>query len=155
MGGISTVSYREDGNVLEIFNKLWDQILCSGRGMILLDCATEELDCPIRRLNNRHNQRSDARILAANRDFLLSLESLREINQNYLNTSKLVFVDKSGIRTPSGGVNLRLHPTPQKPQPHSKCDHDRRHDMKKFGSMEDSDVEGCAKELGSMGFNGR
>jgi hypothetical protein len=155
MGGISTVSYREDENVLEAFNKLWDQILCSGRGMILLDYATEELDCPIRRLNNRHNQRSDARILAANRDFLLSLESLREINQNYLSTSELVFVDKSVIQTPSGGVNQRLHSTPQKPQPHSRCDHDRRHDMKDFGSMEDFDVEGCAKELGSIGLHGR
>jgi hypothetical protein len=158
MGGISTVPHREDENVLKMFkmfNQLWDQLLWSERGMILLDYATEQLDCPIRGLNNRYNQRSDARILAANRDFLLSLESLRETNQNYLNTSQLVFADKSGILTPSGVVNPRQSPTPQKAQPHSRCDHDRRHDMKKSGSMEDVDVDGCAKELGSMGLNGR
>jgi hypothetical protein len=147
--------HRENEIILMNCNQLWDQILRSERGMKFLDSATEELDCPIRRLNNRHNQRSDARILAANQDFLLSLESLRETNQNYLNTSQLVFADKSGILTPSGGVNLRLPPTSQKPQPHPRWYHDARHVKKQSGSMEDVDVEGCAKELGSMDVNGR
>jgi hypothetical protein len=82
------MSHEEFITLLQMYIRLLDRLLRSQTAMVLLDYANEEPKHPKERLHNRYDHRSDAIILKANQGFLRSMQTLRDINRDYLITSE-------------------------------------------------------------------
>jgi hypothetical protein len=147
------MSHEEFMILLQSYVRVLDKVLRSQTVTMLSNNAIKEPEHPKERLHNRHNQRSDAIILKANKGFLRSMQTLRDINRDYLVASELAS-EKLDVLPPSGGVDSKLSTPGQSPS-NSNRYHDGRHDKENIDPVEDVNVDRCLRWLESMDLTGR
>ncbi|CAD0084666.1 unnamed protein product [Aureobasidium vineae] len=134
-------------NLLRMFTILWNMVLQSDTARYFDQMLSEQPEHYLQGLHNLYNQRSDAKMLEANRSFLKSLESLRDTNQNYLNNTQ-----PASAKSVTSPLPARP-PTPLRQNSFPVPSQLTRHDEQEYDLVRDYDVERCTKKFDKLDLN--